>query len=171
MLYFEIIYFFLSLSLLALSSKVSFNIGLPAPITLQTYAIGLIILLAPKEIILLSIFTYVILAIIGLPIFSENSKGIKVLYGNTGGYIIGFLIVAFFFYFVKEASYFSIENIWLIFSWMLITHFIIIISGFCRLIFLIGYKEAFYNGVISLIIPAIIKSLMITLTFIIIKYV
>ena len=103
MLYFEAIYFLLSLFLLTLSSRASINIKqLPTPITLQSYAIGLIVLFTPTEVMLLSIFAYVILGIVGLPIFSNNSTGIRVLLGPTGGYIIGFLIVAIFFLLLKR---------------------------------------------------------------------
>ncbi|MED7787708.1 biotin transporter BioY [Francisella sp. 19X1-34] len=141
------------------------------PITLQTYAIGIIILFSPSWILLLSIFTYVSLGILGLPIFSDNSKGVRVLFGPTGGYIIGFLVVAVCFYFLKKLSLFSTENLWITFSWIIIAHLIIITCGFCRLTFLIGYRKAFYNGILILIIPAIIKSLMIILTFIIFKHI
>jgi biotin transport system substrate-specific component len=157
--------------LLIVFSKVSIRIkSLATPITLQTYAIGIILLFAPSWILLSSIFTYVILGALGLPIFSDNAKGIKVLFGSTGGYIIGFLVVAVCFYFLKKISNFSTENIWIIFSWMIIAHLKIISCGFCRLIFLIGYKKAFHKSVLGLIIPAIIKSLMITVTFTILKH-
>ncbi|API86232.1 biotin transporter BioY [Francisella uliginis] len=169
MLYFETIYFLLSLFLLILSSRASINIKqLPTPITLQSYAIGLIVLFIPTEVMLLSIFAYVILGIVGLPIFSNNSTGIKALLGPTGGYIIGFLIVAIFFYLLKENSYFSDDKTFVIFNWMIVLHLIIIICGFCRLIFIIGSKEAFNKGVV-LIFPAVIKSLMLTLTFVILR--
>jgi biotin transport system substrate-specific component len=171
LLYHKVIYFLLSLLSLIVFSKVSIRVkSLPTPITLQTYIIGLIVLLAPSEIILLSIFSYVILGILGLPIFSDNSKGVKVLLGSTGGYIIGFLVVAVCFYFLKKTSSFSTENVWIMFSWMIIVHLIIIPCGFCRLTFLIGYKKAFYNGILALIPPAIIKSLMIAVTFFILKH-
>ena len=142
---------------------------IPTPITLQPYAIGFIILFIPTEVMLLSILAYVILGIVGLPIFSNNSTGRKVLLGPTGGYIIGFLIVAIFFYFLKEGLYFSDNKTFVIFNWMIVLHLIIIICGFCRLTFIIGCKEAFNKGVISLIFPAVIKSLMLTLTFIILR--
>ncbi|WP_191092516.1 biotin transporter BioY [Francisella sp. SYW-9] len=172
MLYFSIICFFLSLFLLILCSKISIRIkSLATPITLQTYAIGIIILFASSWILLSSIFAYVILGALGLPIFSGNTKGIRVLFGPTGGYIIGFLVVAVCFYFLNITSGFSTENVWIMFSWMMIVHLIIITCGFCRLTFLIGYKKAFHNGFLVLIIPAIIKSLMIILTLIILKYI
>ncbi|MED7829580.1 biotin transporter BioY [Francisella sp. 19S2-10] len=170
MLDLKALYFLISLLLLIIFSKISFNLGRSIPITLQTYAIGLIILFAPAEIVLMSIFIYVILGAIGLPVFSDNSKGMHVLYGPTGGYIIGFLITAILFYFLKKNFYFLDNDILLIFIWMLLIHFIIITCGFIRLIFLIEFREAFYNGIVALILPAIIKSLALTLTFIIVKY-
>lgn len=69
-------------------------IPLTVPITLQTYAVLVTcIILGPKR-SLLSIFIYILLGAIGLPVFSNFSGGIGMLLGNTGGYIIGFLFTA-----------------------------------------------------------------------------
>lgn len=162
--------FLTSLIILVTCSKLSINIGLATPITLQTYAIGLIILLAPPEIIFISIFSYVALGVLGLPVFSGNSAGLKILTGATGGYIIGFLISAALFFYLKM-TFVRLFNlsILLLFCWIIILHIIIICCGFIRLAGIIGYKEAFYSGVLALTIPAIIKSLMIITSFLLIQ--
>lgn len=38
---------------------------------------------------------YIILGIIGLPVFSGGSSGLGVLFGPTGGYLLGFIAGAF----------------------------------------------------------------------------
>ena len=63
------------------------------PFTLQTFAIFLIVSLFGPKISLISITVYILLGIIGLPVFSGFNSGAGVLSGPTGGYIIGFLII------------------------------------------------------------------------------
>lgn len=170
MLYLKIISLFISLLALIVSSKISINIGLATPITLQTYAIGLIILLASPNIAAVSIFTYVVLGILGVPVFSGGSAGISVLTGATGGYIVGFLVCAVLFYCLKT-SFIKTSNLNLIslFGWMILLHIVIVFCGYIRLGMILGYIEALYKGVLPLVIPAIIKSIMIVLSYAIIQ--
>lgn len=64
------------------------------PVTMQTFAVflALLVLGAKKGIIVISI--YLFLGIIGLPVFSRGTAGIGVLLGNTGGYMIGWFCIA-----------------------------------------------------------------------------
>lgn len=68
----------------------------PVPITLALFAIylGGIILGWKKG--LLSVVIYLLLGMVGLPIFSEFSGGVQKLVGPTGGYLVGFLFLVFF---------------------------------------------------------------------------
>ncbi len=65
------------------------------PITLQTFAIFLISLTFNLKISLVSLTAYLILGIIGLPVFSNFSAGFGVLLGPTGGYLLGFYLLIF----------------------------------------------------------------------------
>ena len=81
--------------LIAAGAKVSIPIpGNPVPITGQTFgvlvaggALGFRRGIAATGI-------YVLLAVIGLPFFALNRTGIEVLWGTTGGYLIGFIVAA-----------------------------------------------------------------------------
>lgn len=66
------------------------------PFTLQTFAIFLTIYLLGSRDALISIIVYLLLGIIGLPVFSGIKGGIAVLLGPTGGYLIGFIFTALF---------------------------------------------------------------------------
>lgn len=70
-------------------------ISIPAtvPFTLQTFAVFLILLLLGAKRGTLSILVYILLGVIGLPVFSKFSSGMAALLGSTGGYIIGFLFI------------------------------------------------------------------------------
>jgi len=67
----------------------------PVPITLQTLFLYLAGALLGGRLALLSQVVYVLLGIIGLPVFAGGKAGFGVLFGPTGGYLIGFLPAAY----------------------------------------------------------------------------
>lgn len=71
-------------------------ITIPAtiPFTLQTFGVFLTVCLLGGKRGSLSVFIYIVLGLIGIPVFAGVKGGIGVLLGNTGGYIIGFLFSA-----------------------------------------------------------------------------
>ena len=64
------------------------------PFTLQTFAIFLMVGLLGTKRSLLSILIYLLLGAIGLPVFAGFSGGLGILFGTTGGYLIGFFFLA-----------------------------------------------------------------------------
>lgn len=79
------------LVLLIICSQLS--IPLPGvPLTLQTFAVGLIATLLPATDTLIVIAMYIVLGALGLPVFANYTAGLGVIYSAMGGYIIGFLI-------------------------------------------------------------------------------
>ena len=67
----------------------------PVPITLQVLFIFLAGALLGARWGLISVVVYLLLGIVGLPVFSGGSSGIGVLLGPTGGYLAGFAVAAF----------------------------------------------------------------------------
>jgi len=67
----------------------------PVPITLQTLFLGLAGTLLGARLGALSQVVYLFLGILGLPVFAGGKAGIGVLFGPTGGYLIGFVAAAF----------------------------------------------------------------------------
>ena len=67
----------------------------PVPITLQTLFLGLAGALLGGRLGALSQTVYLLLGIIGLPVFAGGKAGLGVLFGPTGGYLIGFVAAAF----------------------------------------------------------------------------
>lgn len=63
-------------------------------ITMQTFALFTIIGLLGTKKAFISVCLYLLLGIIGLPVFSGFRGGIGTLLGVTGGYLIGFLFTA-----------------------------------------------------------------------------
>ncbi len=66
----------------------------PVPITLQTLFLGLAGALLGARLGALSQVIYLLIGIIGLPVFAGGKAGLGVLLGPTGGYLIGFVAAA-----------------------------------------------------------------------------
>ena len=62
------------------------------PFTLQTFAIFVTAGLLGYKRGLISIITYIILGMIGIPVFSGVKGGAAIIVGPTGGFIVGFIL-------------------------------------------------------------------------------
>lgn len=87
----DIAYISLASVLITICSWIS--IPSTVPFTMQTFAIFFILLLLGGKRGTLSIIVYIMLGIIGLPVFSNFSSGISAILSTTGGYIIGFIFI------------------------------------------------------------------------------
>lgn len=67
----------------------------PVPFTLQSLFASLAGILLGSSIGVMSQIVYILLGIVGLPVFAGGKAGIGVLFGPTGGYLIGFVAAAF----------------------------------------------------------------------------
>ncbi len=61
------------------------------PYTLQTFAVLLSAAVLGGRDAAISVLVYIALGVLGLPVFSGGRAGFGVLFGATGGYILGFL--------------------------------------------------------------------------------
>ena len=70
-------------------------ISIPAavPFTMQTFAVFFVLSILGGKRGTLSVIIYVLLGAIGAPVFAGFASGIGILIGNTGGYIIGFVLM------------------------------------------------------------------------------
>lgn len=67
----------------------------PVPITMQTLFVNLAGALLGGTLGALSQIVYIMLGVIGLPVFAGGKAGAGVLLGPTGGYLIGFVVGAY----------------------------------------------------------------------------
>ena len=65
------------------------------PFTMQTFAVCLVAALFGRRTSLGAVGMYLFLGAVGLPVFSNFQGGFGVLLGVTGGYLWGFLLMAF----------------------------------------------------------------------------
>lgn len=75
-----------------LSIPTAFNIAF----TLQVFAVVLMALILKPLQALAAQVIYTVIGLIGLPVFAGYQSGLGVIAGPTGGFIIGFIIAAFF---------------------------------------------------------------------------
>ncbi len=79
--------------LIYLTARIAFPVpGSPVPVTGQTFGV----LLAGGALGfrrgVSSVALYVLIGLVGLPLFAENKGGFGVIFGASGGYLIGFVI-------------------------------------------------------------------------------
>ena len=65
----------------------------PVPFTMQTFAVFTALLALGGRRGTLAVLVYILLGLVGLPVFSGFSGGPGVLFGPTGGYIVGFIAI------------------------------------------------------------------------------
>lgn len=79
-------------SLIVLSAQIQIPIFGAVPFTLQTVAIQIAAFALPRPYGIISIILYLVLGLIGFPVFSKGGAGIGHFLGPTGGFLYGFLI-------------------------------------------------------------------------------
>jgi Uncharacterized conserved protein len=76
-----------------LTARISIPIpGSPVPITGQTFGVLLVGGALGFRRGLIAVALYVLLGVVGLPFFAEGKGGLTVIWGATGGYLIGFMV-------------------------------------------------------------------------------
>ena len=80
----------LSAALLVVCSLIS--VPAAVPFTLQTFGVFVILVILGWKKGCAAILLYILLGLIGLPVFSGAKGGPAALFGPTGGYILGFLL-------------------------------------------------------------------------------
>jgi len=79
--------------LIYLTARISIPVpGSPVPITGQTFGVLLVGGALGFRRGLIGVGLYVLLGVVGLPFFAEGKGGISVIWGATGGYLIGFVV-------------------------------------------------------------------------------
>ncbi len=83
-------------AVLAVLSQISIPLPTGIPITLQTFAVALCGFLLGWKMSCSSVGVFLLIGAVGIPVFSNFTGGIGKLAGVTGGFLWGFLLMAFF---------------------------------------------------------------------------
>ena len=100
--------------LLAISSKVQTPFTL-VPATMQTFVVLFLGMILGYKLAVATVVLYLIEGSIGLPVFAKGG-GFVYLMGPTGGYLIGFILTAFFAGMIKKKNDPIVIFIYLLFS-------------------------------------------------------
>jgi biotin transport system substrate-specific component len=66
----------------------------PVPISLATFAVYIFSTILGTKKSLIGLVVYMLIGIVGLPVFSKGGSGIGVILGPTGGYLVGYFFCA-----------------------------------------------------------------------------
>lgn len=83
-------------AVICIISQISVMTPFGIPLTLQTFAISLCGYTLGAYYGTASVLTYIILGAAGLPVFSAFQGGAQMLFGPTGGFIWGFILLSLF---------------------------------------------------------------------------
>ena len=82
-------------AVISVLSPIAVPLSAGVPVSLATLAVMLAGALAGSRIGTLSVLIYLLLGMLGLPVFAGYTSGAIILFGMTGGYLFGYLPLAF----------------------------------------------------------------------------
>lgn len=83
----------------------------PVPISLGTFAVLMAGGFLGKRFGTLSVIIYLLLGFAGAPVFAMAQSGVRVLAGPTGGFLVGYIVMAFVTGLVSERLGYSYRNL------------------------------------------------------------
>lgn len=141
-------------------SQISIPMPYGVPMTLQTFIIPLTGVLLGKKSGTVATLLYVLLGLIGLPVFAGFSGGAAVMFGPTGGFILSFPIMAYI-----SGVFAERDNPFSLYLGLSLSAIINFVVGFVMFHFVTGssLSVAFTATVLPFIPTTIIKVLLIGL--------
>ncbi len=82
-------------ALIAICSQIAVPLPGGVPVNLALFAVYMCALIMPFKYSVASVAAYLLLGLIGVPVFAGFRAGPAALFGKTGGYLIGYLLCDF----------------------------------------------------------------------------
>ena len=127
---------------IALSARINVPM-VPVPMSMQTFAILLIAVMAGRDLAGQTLLAYLAQGAAGLPMFASGA-GLVYMAGETGGYLVGFLVAALFVGALADRGW--NRSALLLAGAVLIGHAIIFALGVGWLTVLMGERVRSYGG-------------------------
>lgn len=152
-------------AILVVCSKLTISLG-PIPLTGQTLAVGIIASLLTVRTGQKAIFLYLLLGLIGLPVFAGSSTSLAAFFGPTAGYLWGFFVyvtlTAWWLYYRNKTTitlfcanlFGSIVQLTMGSLWLTISNHLSLTSAF-----LIGFVPFLVPGFIKLVMVVAVVQL------------
>ncbi|MBQ3817257.1 MAG: biotin transporter BioY [Clostridia bacterium] len=136
----------------AVMAQIAFPLPSGVPVTLQTFAVSLCAFLLGAGWGTASVGIYILVGVLGVPVFSGFVGGVQALFGLTGGFIYGFFPFAFFCGLSNNFSS-KVVKIVLCFLGLALCHLLGVIQ------FAILYKIGFIVSFLKVSAPYIVKDI------------
>jgi biotin transport system substrate-specific component len=152
--------------LIYLTALISIRVpGSPVPITGQTFGVLLVGGALGFRRGLAAAFLYVLLGAVGLPVFAEGKDGVQVLFGATGGYLIGFILAGSIVGRLAELGW--DRNLLGALGAMLIGNVLIYVTGLPWLAFTTGFSpaETIQRGLVPYVFGDVLKLVLAAVLF------
>ncbi len=146
----DIVFTALFVAVIVVCSQIIIPLG-QIPVTLQMVGVFLSASVLGAKWSSVSVAIYILLGIVGLPVFSGFSSGLGYLLGPTGGYIIGFFFTALVVGFITEKLGKSTKVLVISMVLGLLVCYVVGITWFC-----VVMKSDFIYGVLWCVLPYII---------------
>lgn len=137
------------------------TIPLPlVPITGQTVAIGLIAIILGGRWGAVAVGIYLLMGLVGLPVFAQAKGGVAVLFGPTGGFLIGFVFKVYALGKILERTGY---HYWIVLLAINVTTLLTMLIGTAWLKFAadLSWGQAFMTGYVPFIGVEFLKSIFI----------
>lgn len=130
----------------------------PVPFTMQTFAVLLVAGALGATRAAAAMVAYLVEGIAGLPVFAKGTAGAAYLFGETGGYLLGFVLAAYVIgRMVERSDRPGALRLTLLFVF---GHLIILAFGFAWQAPFVGLKAAFVLGVAPFLATSVLKSVL-----------
>lgn len=143
-------------AMIGIAAQITIKIP-PVPFTGQTLAVMLTATILGKRYGTISVLLYVLMGIIGIPVYSGMLSGLGVIFGPTGGYIVAFIPAAYLIgWMVEKLGYSTIASL----TANIIGAMLVLLIGTVWLKFFgnLDWVSAFKGGMLPFIIPDILKA-------------
>lgn len=138
-------------SITAILSQISIPIPLTSvPLTMQLFAVALTGIILGGKKAFISQIIYILIGAIGMPVFAQMTGGLSIIVGPTGGFIIGFPIMAFIIGYAYEKFKNPVQKIIFLLIGLLIDYSVGTIM-FCSIT-----KMTLLQGIMACVAPFII---------------
>lgn len=140
-------------ALLAVISQISIPLPIGIPLTFQVFGIILISILFQAKLATITTIVYILIGTIGIPIFANFSGGFHCIIGPSGGFLLGFIVMAFIVGLVSQQN-----KAWLLWIGSYLGLLVDYILGVIWLMVVahINFQEALISGVYPFIFKDLI---------------
>lgn len=142
--------------LLAISAQIIVPLPL-IPFTAQTLAVGVLATISDFRLSTWAIGGYLLLGLVGLPVFAGGTAGIGVVFGPTGGFLWGFFLQAWIIIKIRQMKF---RQDLIVGNLLGALGQLVVGAIWLKLISRLSWSAALSAGILPFLIPGIIKGVL-----------